>query len=148
MASKQKNNIIELGRFIYSLLVVGYHVQLSYDEENESVDPFECGALAVEYYFFLSGYFLTRSLEKLSKDQKNSLLMKYYNFMKNKIKSLLNVHFIAIIAVIIIIAACDKKNFVDKLLPGITSIFLVQMIVVYHGDFEKSLIVQNGIFHQ
>ena len=141
MASKQKNNIIELGRFIYSLLVVGYHVQLSYDEENESVDPFECGALAVEYYFFLSGYFLARSLEKLIKDQKNSLLMKYYNFMKNKIKSLLNVHFIAIIAVIIIIAACDRKNFVDKLLPGITSIFLVQMIVVYHGNFEKSLIV-------
>ena len=141
MASKQKNNIIELGRFIYSLLVVGYHVQLSYDEENESVDPFECGALAVEYYFFLSGYFLARSLEKLIKDQKNSLLMKYYNFMKNKIKSLLNVHFIAIIAVIIIIAACDRKNFVDKLLPAITSIFLVQMIVVYHGDFEKSLIV-------
>ena len=141
MASKQKNNIIELGRFIYSLLVVGYHVQLSYDEENESVDPFECGALAVEYYFFLSGYFLARSLEKLIKDQKNSLLMKYYNFMKNKIKSLLNVHFIAIISVIIIIAACDRKNFVDKFLPGITSIFLVQMIVVYHGDFEKSLIV-------
>ena len=141
MASKKKNNIIELGRFIYSLLVVGYHVQLSYDEENESIDPFECGALAVEYYFFLSGYFLARSLEKLSKDQKTSFLMKYYNFMKNKIRSLLNVHFIAIIAVIIIIAACDSKNFVDKFLPGITSIFLVQMIVVYHGDFEKALIV-------
>lgn len=139
--SKQRNNIIELGRFVYSLLVVGYHIQLSYDEEDKSVDPFECGALAVEYYFFLSGYFLARSLEKLSLDNKMSFIKKYYTFMKNKIKALLTVHFIAIIAILIIIACCDKKNFVNKLLPGITSIFLVQMAVVYHGDFEKALIV-------
>ena len=139
--SKQRNNIIELGRFIYSLLVVGYHIQLSYDEEDKSVDPFECGALAVEYYFFLSGYFFARSLEKLSLDNKMSFIKKYYTFMKNKIKALLTVHFIAIIAILIIIACCDKKNFVNKLLPGITSIFLVQMAVVYHGNFEKALIV-------
>jgi peptidoglycan/LPS O-acetylase OafA/YrhL len=61
--------------------------------------------------------------------------------MKNKIKALLTVHFIAIVAILIIIACCDKKNFVNKLLPGITSIFLVQMAVVYHGNFEKALIV-------
>ena len=139
--SKQRNIIIELGRFVYSLLVVGYHIQLSYDEEDKSVDPFECGALAVEYYFFLSGYFLARSLEKLSLDNKMSFIKKYYTFMKNKIKALLTVHFIAIIAILIIIACCDKKNFVNKLLPGITSIFLVQMAVVYHGNFEKALIV-------
>ena len=139
--SKQRNNIIELGRFVYSLLVVGYHIQLSYDEEDKSVDPFECGALAVEYYFFLSGYFLARSLEKLNLDNKMSFIKKYYTFMKNKIKALLTVHFIAIIAILIIIACCDKKNFVNKLLPGITSIFLVQMAVVYHGNFEKALIV-------
>ena len=139
--SKQRNNIIELGRFVYSLLVVEYHIQLSYDEEDKSVDPFECGALAVEYYFFLSGYFLARSLEKLSLDNKMSFIKKYYTFMKNKIKALLTVHFIAIIAILIIIACCDKKNFVNKLLPGITSIFLVQMAVVYHGNFEKALIV-------
>ena len=139
--AKKRNNIIELGRFIYSLIVVGYHIQLSYDLESKEADPFECGALAVEYYFFLSGYFLVRSLEKLSTDEQTSFLRKYYNFMKSKIVSLLNVHFIAIIAVIIIIACCDTENFVDKFVPGITSIFLVQMVVVYHGDFEKALIV-------
>ena len=63
--------------------------------------------------------------------------------MKNKITVLLNVNIITIVAVIIIIACCDTKNFVDKFLPGITSIFLVQMIVVYHGDFEKALIVSE-----
>ena len=139
--AKLRNNIIELGRFIYSLLVVGYHIQLSYDEDNKNIDPFECGALAVEYYFILSGYFLARSLEKISADQNTSFFMKYFNFMKNKIKSLLNVHILSIIAVIIIIACCDTKNFVDKFVPGITSIFLVHMIVAWHGEFEKALIV-------
>ena len=92
-------------------------------------------------FFFLSGYFLARSLEKLSTIKKTSFLRKYYIFMKNKITSLLNLHIIAIIAVIIIIACCYTKNFVDKFFPGITSIFLVHMIVVYHGDFEKALII-------
>ena len=95
----------------------------------------------MEYHFVLSGYFLARSLEKISADQNTSFFMKYFNFIKNKIKSLLNVHILSIIAIIIIIACCDTKNFVDKFVPGITSIFLVHMIVAWHGDFEKALIV-------
>ena len=51
--------------------------------------------------------------------------------MKSKVESLLNVHIIEIIVAIIIIASCDSKNFVDKFEPGITSIFLVYMIVVW-----------------
>ena len=137
--SKPRNNIVELGRFIYSLLVLGYHVQMSYSDDK--IDPFENGALAVEFYFLLSGYFLARSLEKLSKDEKTSLIKKYYLFMKNKITALLNVHLLSIIVVIIIIACFDTKNFKDIFLPGIPSIFLVQMIIVWSGDFDKALIV-------
>ena len=44
---KPRNNIIEFGRFIYSLLVLGYHVQFSYSDDK--IDIFENGALAVEY---------------------------------------------------------------------------------------------------
>ena len=138
-SSKPRNNIIEFGRFVYSLLVLGYHIQFSYSDEK--IDVFENGALAVEYYFLLSGYFLSRSLEKLCKDEKNNLFKKTYYFMKNKITALLNVHILSIIAIIIIIASCDRKNFVKKFLPGIPSIFLVHMIIVWTGDFNKALIV-------
>ena len=138
-SSKPRNNIVELFRFIYSLLVLGYHVQFSYSDEE--VDPFENGALAVEFYFLLSGYFLARSLEKLIKDEKTTFIKKVYNFMKNKITSLLNVHILSIIVVIIIIACFDTKLFWDKFLPGIPSIFLVQMIIVWSGDFNKALII-------
>ena len=89
--TKPRNNIVELFRFIYSLLVLGYHVQFSYSDDK--VDPFENGALAVEFYFLLSGYFLARSLEKISKDQKTNIIKKVYLFMKNKVNALLNVHF-------------------------------------------------------
>ena len=136
--TKPRNNIIELGRFIYSLLVVGYHVQFRYN--NDDIDPFENGALAVEYYFILSGYFLARSLEKICLDKKTSLLRKVYEFMKNKIKALLNVHIVCIIAVLIIIACCDSKNFVDKFLNGLPNIFLVKMIIIWTVDIN-SLIV-------
>ena len=136
--SKPRNNIIELGRFIYSLLVVGYHVQFSYN--NDDIDVFENGALAVEYYFLLSGYFLARSLEKISADQKTSLIRKVYEFMKNKIKALLNVHIVSIIAVLIIIACCDTKNFVDKFLNGLPNIFLVQMIIIWTEEIQPLIV--------
>ena len=137
--SKPRNNIIEFGRFIYSLLVLGYHVQFSYDDEK--VDIFENGALAVEYYFLLSGYFLSRSLEKISRDEKNNIFKKTFYFMKNKITALLNVHVVCIVAILIVIAACDSKNWVDKFLNGLPSIFLVHMIIVWTGDFDKALII-------
>ena len=137
--SKPRNNIVEFFRFIYSLLVLGYHVQLSYDDDV--YDIFENGAIAVEYFFLLSGYFLARSLEKLAKDEKTNIFLKLYYFMKNKITALLNVHILAIIAIVIIIACCDTKSFVDKFVPGIPSIFLVHMIIVWSGDFDKALIV-------
>ena len=100
--SKPRNNIVEFFRFIFSLLVVGYHVQMTY--EDDVYDIFENGAIAVEYFFLLSGYFLARSLEKLAKDEKTNFFLKIYYFMKNKITTLLNVHVLAIIAIIIVIA--------------------------------------------
>lgn len=140
---KVKNNIIELGRFVYSLLVVGYHIQLSYDnkDDNKNVDPFENGALAVEYYFLLSGYFLARSLEKLSLDESTSFFRKVFEFMKNKIKAILNVHLLSIVVKVIILACLDTENFADKFVPGIPSIFLVHMIIIWSEDYNKALII-------
>ena len=61
--------------------------------------------------------------------------------MKNKIKALLNVHILSIIVILIIIACCDKKNFVDKFVPGIPSIFLVHMIIKWSPLYDKALII-------
>ena len=49
--------------------------------EDDVYDLFENGAIAVEYFFLLSGYFLARSLEKLAKDEKTNLFLKLYYFL-------------------------------------------------------------------
>ena len=137
--TKPRNNIVELFRFIYSLLVLGYHVQFSYSDDK--VDFFENGALAVEFYFLLSGYFLARSLEKISKDEKTNIIKKVYLFMKNKVNALLNVHILSIIVVTIIILIFDIKKFGKIFLKGIPSIFLVHMIVFWSDNFKNALII-------
>ena len=43
--AKNRNNLVELARFLFSLLVVGYHVQMAWAGDKLSI--FEGGALAV-----------------------------------------------------------------------------------------------------
>ena len=54
--SKPRNNLVELFRFIYSLLVMGFHVQLYHYPEDE-IDAFECGAVSVEFSLFYPDFF-------------------------------------------------------------------------------------------
>ena len=61
--------------------------------------------------------------------------------MKNKITALLNVHLVANVVMIIILACCETSNFGKKFVNGIPSLFLVHMIIVWAPDFEKAFIV-------
>ena len=61
--------------------------------------------------------------------------------MKNKITALLNVHILSIVVMIIVLAYYEKGDFWDKFVPGIPSIFLVHMIIVWTGAFDKALII-------
>ena len=36
MGGERRNNVVELARFLYSLLVVGYHVQMTWAESDLS----------------------------------------------------------------------------------------------------------------
>ena len=60
----KRNNLVELARFLFSILVVGYHIQMTF--LGDDINFFENGALAVEFFFLISGYFLARSIEKIS----------------------------------------------------------------------------------
>ena len=61
--------------------------------------------------------------------------------MKNKITALLNVHLVANVVMIIILACCETSNFGKKFVNGIPSLFLVHMFIVWAPDFEKAFIV-------
>ena len=52
--AKSRNNLVELARFIFSMLVVGYHVQMTWG--GAGAHFFAGGALAVEFFFLISGF--------------------------------------------------------------------------------------------
>ena len=135
---KTRNNLVEFARFLFSMLVIGYHVQASFS--TSKTDFFEWGALAVEFFFILTGFFFAKSIEKYAL-QSGNLLKNYGNFMIGKIKGILPTHTIAIIAVLIIIACCDAQSFSQRFIQGLPSIFLVQMVVTWNSSFDAALIV-------
>ena len=137
--AKQRNNLVELARFLFSLLVVGYHVQMTWAQEG--LQFFAGGALAVEFFFLISGYFLARSIEKICAKDTVSLFPETGRFMWGKVKSILPVHIVAIIGIIVVILVTRLGEAGVLITKGIPSIFLVHMAVVWDGSFAWALIV-------
>ena len=84
---------------------------------------------------------MPRSLEKINSDENLNFFKKVFYFMKNKITALLNVHLVANVVMIIILACCETSNFGKIFVNGIPSLFLVHMFIVWAPDFEKAFIV-------
>lgn len=137
----KRNNLVELARFLFSILVVGYHIQMTF--LGDDINFFENGALAVEFFFLISGYFLARSIEKISAKENYNPALESCRFMGNKIKGILPTHLTAIIAVIVVILACNFNlaNSGNIILNGLPSIFLVQMVGVWTNAYASALIV-------
>ena len=131
--------MVEFARFLFSLLVVGYHVQMTWAGDKLSI--FEGGALAVEFFFLISGYFLARSIEKIGTKDHFNFLGETGKFMWGKIKGILPVHIVAIIGIVIVIL-CTRLNVAgDMVVKGLPSVFLVHMAVVWDSSFNLALIV-------
>ena len=52
---KSRNNLVEFARFLFSILVVGYHIQMTFLDDGAHF--FANGALAVEFFFLNIGLF-------------------------------------------------------------------------------------------
>ena len=137
--AKTRNNLVELARFLFSLLVVGYHVQMAWAGDNLSI--FEGGALAVEFFFLISGYFLARSIEKIGTTEGLRILPETGKFMWGKVKGILPVHFVAIVGIVIVILITRLSSASEMILNGLPSVFLVHMAAVWNGSFNLALIV-------
>ncbi len=134
-----RNNLVELARFLFSVLVIGYHVQMSFS--GNGTDLFENGALAVEFFFLISGYFFARSLEKINAKEKSNFALESCRFMGNKVKGILPTHLTATVLIIIVILICDINSIGTKLLNGLPGIFLVQEAIVWNEAYANALIV-------
>lgn len=137
--ARTRNNLVELARFLFSLLVVGYHVQMTW--AGDKLSMFEGGALAVEFFFLISGYFLARSIEKIGTIADSKLLPETGKFMWGKVKGILPVHIVAIIGIVIVILATKLNVAGEMIVNGLPSVFLVHMAVVWNSSFNLALIV-------
>lgn len=135
----KRNNLVEFARFIFSVLVIGYHVQMSF--AGNGIDMFENGALAVEFFFLISGYFFARSIEKISANDKCNVVSDSCRFMGNKLKGVLPTHLTAVILMIVMILIFDLGSCGSRLLNGLPSIFLVQEAIIWNNAYANALIV-------
>ncbi len=135
----KRNNLVELARFLFSILVVGYHIQMTF--LGDGINFFENGALAVEFFFLISGYFLARSIEKISAKENYNPALESCGFMGNKIKGILPTHLTAIIVIIVVLLTYNFANSGNIILNGLPSIFLVQMGGVWTEAYASALIV-------
>ncbi len=135
----KRNNLVELARFVFSILVIGYHLQMAF--LGDGTHLFENGAIAVEFFFLLSGYFFAKAIEKASARQDSNVIKSTFSIMKSKIKGIFATHIIAIIAIFIIIGVLDNASFNQRLTEGILNIFLLQNAPVWTNTFENAFIV-------
>lgn len=134
-----RNNLVELERFLYSLLVVGYHVQAAYAPDKTFF--FENGATAVEFFFVVSGYFFARSIEKVNNKEEKHLFFDTLEFMKNKIKTILVAHIVVNVIMMIFGMIVDIHSFSKMFLNGLPGIFLIQMAICWKDSMEMSFCI-------
>ncbi len=136
---QKRNNLVEFARFVFSLLVVGYHVQAAFLTGDANV--FENGALAVEFFFLLSGLLFASSLEKINARPRKNVFLDGVAFMKGKIFGVLPPHLVAVIAMIILTVCFNSDGAGKIIVDGLPSVFLVHMAVVWNDSFSLALIV-------
>jgi len=136
---KHRNNLVELARFLFSLLVIGYHVQMTW--AGGGVQFFAVGALAVEFFFLISGFFFARSVEKITAQEHVRILKEAKGFMWGKIKGILPIHIVAICLMIIVLLLTRQQESGTLIVQGIPSMFLVQTAAVWNDSYQQALIV-------
>lgn len=134
-----RNNLIELERFIYSLLVVGYHIQAGYVPDKTFF--FENGANAVEFFFVVSGYFFARSIEKVNNKEEKNIFFDTLEFMMNKIKTIFVAHIVINIIMIIFAMIIDIHSFLKIFLNGLPGLFLIQMAICWKDSMGMSFCI-------
>lgn len=99
---KQKNGKIELLRFLFSMVILAYHMKMRFWKEgylfNDSVSFFEAGYIGVEFFFLLSGFLLGMALDRARAAGETGsagalpLAEETWAFLWRKIRSILPYH--------------------------------------------------------
>ncbi|MCM1545372.1 MAG: acyltransferase [Ruminococcus sp.] len=138
MPKKARNGRIEFYRFVFCMIVLLFHINkyILKIPANDSLNVsfFDHGAVGVEFFFILSGYFMAASVykqrtlkpETVGSFSANEALL----FMKKKYMGIFPQHMVAFALTVIVVAAVDGytiKKFLLYLIDSVPNFFLVQM---------------------
>lgn len=131
-----KNSIMELLRFLFSLWVLYFHGYVPYRNEL-----FSDGKLSVEFFFVLSGFFLVRSMKKY---ESLPFLKGLSTFLFHRFKSLSTVFIIGEIFVLIYSFVFDfSYNFMFGFLWYIRDLFVAMALFFT----VKKVIKRDSLFY-
>ena len=130
-----KNGKIEFLRFFFCLMILFFHAGKAVfgtpDMTKVSISFFWHGAIAVEFFFLVSGYLMAKNAYKKQKDlSKTSITKESIKFIYNKYKSIFFYHILAFIFAFIVYSFIYAESIFDPiryLVESIPSILLIQM---------------------
>lgn len=133
-----RNGKIELLRFVFCICVLMFHIQkyLVGEPSLNRIDfaVFPHGAMAVEFFFLLSGFFMAKSIDKKRKtDPENAdkfTASEGLSFIKHKYMSIFPQHIVAFAITFIVYAVTEKFSLfetVNVFVDAIPNMFLFQM---------------------
>ena len=133
--SKKKNGKIELLRFLFALIIAMFHLSCSLSYDNKL---FNKGYLAVELFFFVSGYLFAASLARIKPQSTDELISESTSFMWKKYVSVM-LYFIpsVFIYAVMWIPYYDLKawSLIMRLTEMIPNIFLLQIFGFKSGTW-------------
>lgn len=137
-----KNGEIEFWRFCFSLVIVFHHSRYLVGDKNSL---FLGGALAVEFFFIVTGYLLAKSIEKENRTNRSTAHVgtETFRFIKRKIQGLCPEVFISwAVAFVITTIAYNRpfKESVSAFINGFWELILVKMSGLAMGDGVNSVV--------
>ena len=132
----KKNGKIELLRFLFSLSVLGFHLQKYIPGEVSLKNGihfsfFPHGAIGVEFFFVLSGFLMASSVYMdIARQSESSLGCATFAFVKKKFMAVLPMRivvFLLLFAVAILVKSWDMTTVIKNLVSNIPGLLLIQM---------------------
>lgn len=149
-----RNGIIEFMRFIFSLVVICYH-GLAFLPKDSQFLRFPNGAIAVEFFFVLSGFLMAKTASKKLHNE-TSIGIDSAKFICKKYLSIFPYHLYAFIFTFIITVIINNFSFVEMIksfVNAIPNLFLLDMtglpnklIVGYEWYISAMLIAMAVIY--
>lgn len=131
----QRNGKIELMRFVFSVIIAGYHLGCSLNFDREL---FQKGYLAVEFFFMVSGFLLAKSLVRYHSGSSGQLISDSLRFMGKKYLSLYRYYAVVIVMTCIAwipVLHLSLKKWLIKVLESLPTFLLVQMAGFRYVDW-------------